>query len=115
MHDLRVHTRGAMLTPALQKYVMDRVARKLKKFAPAIQRVTVRIDDINGPRGGIDKRCRAKVVLRGLPNVLVEHQDHRVRAAVDGALRGTATAVRGALGRRRTKQRVRPPARALRR
>ena len=32
----------------------------------------MRLSDINGPRGGADKRCHLQVVLAGLPDVVVE-------------------------------------------
>ena len=32
-----------------------------------------------GRRGGIDKRCQVKVVLRGLPSVYVDERDVRCR------------------------------------
>ena len=64
---------------------------KLGKFATSIERVSVRVTDTNGPRGGVDQVCNVKVVLSGLPSVVVERRNaalacrHRRRAARDGA------------------------------
>jgi len=60
------------------------------------------VGDVNGPRGGSDKSCRIKVVLVGLPSVLIETLQPSLQAAVDLGLTRTATAIRGSIGRRRT-------------
>jgi hypothetical protein len=49
---------------------------------------------VNGPRGGVDKRCRIKVVLTGLRSVVVEECHHALQAALDGALARAERAVR---------------------
>lgn len=86
-------------------YVRRKLGRKLGKFARAVERVSVRIKDVNGPRGGVDKLCRIKVVLSGLPSVVIEQQHASLQAAVDRALRRTEGAVRRSVQRRRTRAR----------
>jgi len=84
-------------------YIRRKLGTRLSKFASSIERVSVRIQDWIGPRGGIDRRCRIKVALSGLPSVVFERRDGTVNAAVDGALAGVERAVRRAVQRRRTK------------
>jgi len=84
-------------------YVRRKLGMKLGKFANAIVRVTVRIEDVNGPRGGIDKACRVKVVLSGLPSVVVEKKDASQDAAIDGALSAVERAVRRSVQKRHTR------------
>ncbi len=62
---------------------------KLGKFAPSVERVSVRLFDLNGPRGGIDQRCLVKVVLSGLPGVVVERRYVTLQTAIDTAVRAT--------------------------
>lgn len=88
--------------PSRVGYIRRRLAMKLGKFAQAVVRVSVRIGDVNGWRGGPDTVCRIKVVLRSLPSVVVERRDAAVQAAIDSALDATAQAVRRAVQRRRT-------------
>lgn len=76
---------------------------KLGKYATSIERVSVRVLDANGPRGGVDKVCRIKVVLSGLPSVVFESQAATLKPAIDGALAGTQRTVRRSLQRRQTK------------
>ncbi len=47
--------------------------------------------------------CNVKVVLSGLPSVVVERRDVAPHTAIDVALRATEQAVRRAVGRRRMK------------
>jgi hypothetical protein len=58
---------------------------------------------VNGPRGGVDRACRVKVVLSALPSVVVSEQDASLAAAIDRALGGAERAVRRAVQRRRMK------------
>lgn len=78
---------------------------KLGKYATSIERVSVRVSDANGPRGGVDKVCRIKVVLSGLPSVVFESQASSLKPAIDGALIGTQRTVRRSVQRRETKPR----------
>ena len=86
-----------------QDYIRRKLAMRLGKFSDSIARVSLRTEDVNGPRGGIDCVCRIKVVLRGLPTVVYEYRDASLNAAIDGALAGVARAVRRAVQRRRMK------------
>ena len=92
---------GVHLDEDDRAYIRRRLGEKLGKYAKTIERVTVRVRDVNGPRGGIDILCRIKVVLSGLPSVLVEQQAARLQPALTRALTGAETAVRRTLQRRR--------------
>jgi CBS domain-containing protein len=94
---------GTALEDADRDYLRRKLGRKLGKFARSIERVSVRIEDINGPRGGIDKRCRIKVVMSGLPSAMVDERHPVLQAAMDRALERTEHAVRRIVGRRQVK------------
>lgn len=96
---------GAPLSAAAKADLRRKLGRKLGRHAVDIERTSVRIDDINGPRGGVDKRCRVKVVLSGLPSIVVEQQHESLQGAIDGALDRVQLAVRQALKRRRVEPR----------
>ena len=83
--------------------IRQKLGAKLGKFAVSIERVTVRMTDANGPRGGVDHVCNVKVVLSGLPSVVVERRDASPHVVIDLVLRATEQAVRRSLGRRRMK------------
>ncbi len=82
-------------------YIRRKRGTRLGKFQDDIVRISVRTDDLNGPRGGGDRLGRSKVTLRGMPTVVYECRDASLDAAIDGALAGTERTVRRALGRHR--------------
>lgn len=95
-----IRSTGSALDEVHRDYLRRKLHRMLGKFGSAIERTSVRLEDLNGPRGGIDKRCQVKVVVRGLPTVYVDERDSSVRAAMDRALARANHAVREALQRR---------------
>ena len=85
----------------LKNHIERRLRFALGRFAARIARLTVRLSDVNGPRGGIDKRCRIAVALvpRGL--VLIERSGDEPFALIADAVNRAARAVRRELERRR--------------
>jgi hypothetical protein len=76
---------------------------RLGKFGASIERITVRLSDANGPKGGRDQRCQIKVVLSGLPSVVVNETDSTLPRTIGRAIDSTAIAVRRSIQRRRLK------------
>jgi hypothetical protein len=108
-----------VLGATLPREDRDAIARKLGtrlgKFGSSIERVSVRLSDVNGPKGGVDRKCVIKVVLSGLPSVVVERRDNILQRAVNGAIVATAQAVRRSVQRRRLKPLQRGKPRSVRR
>ena len=102
-----VRVLGAELDEPTYAYIRRKLGMKLAKFATSIERVSVRVIDVNGPRGGIDQLCLVKVVLSGLPSVVVERRRPDIQAAIDAAIRAVEHAVSRRVGRRRLKPRLR--------
>lgn len=98
-----VRVSGVELREDDLRYIRRKLGMKLGKFADSIERVSIRLEDINGPRGGVDQLCRIKVMLIGLPTVIIEKQAHAINVAVDGALDVAQKSVRREVQRRRTK------------
>ena len=86
-----------------REYIRRRLGEKLGRHAKSLERVSVRLRDVNGPRGGVDVECRIKVVLSGLPSVVVEHKAAAYRPALTAALASAERTVRRSLERKRTK------------
>jgi CBS domain-containing protein len=103
-----IRVAGVELGDDDRRYIRRKLGMKLGKFADAIERVSVRVEDVNGPRGGVDQSCRIKVVLSGLPSVFVQKQDASRDAAIDGALAGAERAVRRSVRKRRARTAKRP-------
>jgi hypothetical protein len=108
---LAVRTSGLGIDPDLRLRVRRRLGGRLGKFAPHIERLTVRFEDVNGPRGGIDVACRIKVVISGVPSVVVTELAGDAARAFDRAGQRVERAVRRTIGRGREGRRLdrRPP------
>jgi len=92
---------GVELDEDNRYHLRRKLGTKLGKCATSIERVSIRVDDVNGPRGGVDKVCRINVVLIGLPPVVFEGRNASLEAAIDAALTGVERAVRRTVQRRR--------------
>lgn len=89
--------RSRIELPAGFKQTMrERLASKLGYAATLIERGTVRFEDINGPRGGIDTLCRIKLVLSGHPSVQVDALAQGPREAFTRAVAKAATRLKHA-------------------
>lgn len=101
---LNIRTSGLHLDVEMRAYVRRRLGLKLGKFALHIERITVRFEDVNGPRGGEDTVSRIKVVLSGLDSVVCEARAADARQAVDLAATRVERAVRRSLRLARVRQ-----------
>ncbi|HEC15296.1 MAG TPA: HPF/RaiA family ribosome-associated protein [Sedimenticola sp.] len=111
---VKILARSFSLTNALRSHIQRRLCYALTSSRDSIQRVMVRLSDINGPRGGSDKRCHIHVVLEGLPDVVVEDTESDLYAAISRAGARAGRAVARRLRRRRVMDRTRGlPANAL--
>lgn len=54
----------------------------LERFARRLKQVYLYIQDINGPRGGVDKQCRCVLHLRRMPPVVIQDQDESMHALI---------------------------------
>lgn len=79
-------TRGLQNDQAAKERVNHRLRFALGRFVQKIASVQVTLEDTNGPRGGVDKRCRLRLVLRkGGEPLLAEDTDPEIAAAIDRA------------------------------
>ena len=83
-----------------------RVRHALRRLAWLAPRVRVHLSDINGPRGGIDKRCQVEVCSSLAGPVLITSMAHDWRAALQTALTGTARMLLKNLQRSRVQRRA---------
>jgi len=81
-----LQARGFELTAGLR----DHTYRKLK-FATdwaqdEVRSVKIRLSDVNGPRGGEDKRCLVQIPLHGQPAIVIENTASDMYAAISQAI-----------------------------
>lgn len=84
MH-LDIQTNGFSITDGIRDYTKRRVQFALHRNDNHISRVQVRLADINGPRGGVDKRCQIELTLSGRNNIVIEDIEADLYLAIDRA------------------------------
>jgi putative sigma-54 modulation protein len=95
-----IQARSFPLTDALRNHVHNRLGFTFLYASSRVRRVLVRLSDLNGPRGGIDKRCLVEVRLEGLPVVVVEDVQSDMYSAIDRAVGRAARTVKRRLALR---------------
>jgi len=96
-----IKSQGFSLTDGLRDYVMKRLAYGLNHGDGSITRVTVRLSDINGPRGGDDKRCFIELRLKAAPAVVIEDTESDLYVAIDRAAERAGRTLARRLARQR--------------
>jgi ribosome-associated translation inhibitor RaiA len=82
---IAIQSRDFPLTNALNNHVHKRLGFTLGRAAGQVRRIAVRLSDLNGPRGGIDKRCFIEVRLDRMAPVVVEDVQSDLYTAIDRA------------------------------
>lgn len=81
------------LRPTTRDYVQERLERSLGRIKDRVAQVTIHIDDVNGPKGGADKRCLAEAHLVRSGLILADVVAGDLRTAVDEAADRLATRI----------------------
>lgn len=103
-----IKARGFDLTEGLREHTVRRLQFALGWANHDVRAINVRLFDINGPRGGKDKRCRIQVPFPGTANVVVEDTESDLYVAIDRAAERAERAVVRRLERLREYPRARP-------
>ena len=73
------------LTDAIENRVRERLWFTLSRITQRVRRVLVTLSDLNGPRGGIDKRCLIEVRLNARRKIIIEDVQPDLYTAIDRA------------------------------
>lgn len=105
---LLISTGGLRLTPEERQYVERRVGFALGRFGDRIGRVRLRLTDLNGPKGGIDKCCVITIRIIAAQEIRAEASAPLPLEAVDCASERASRAVKRALAKLREHEVQRP-------
>ena len=101
---VQIVARNLELTGANRQIVERRLGFALARFRDRVQRVKVLLQDLNGPKGGMDQHCRIEVRLVPSGRIEAEATDAHAVLAVSRAIDRIGRRVRDALDRRRTRR-----------
>lgn len=80
-----IQTTGFLLTDSIKNYTIAHMRFALNRNDALIMRTRVWLADINGPRGGVDKRCQIELKLAGQNNIVIEDIEADLYVAIDRA------------------------------
>lgn len=108
---MKVEVRFRALDPSepLREYVLRAVHFHLSRFGGELSSVSARIGDVNGPKGGIDKRCQLQVRGPRIGSLVVAEVSADAYAAVDACAERAGRGVGRELERHRTRDASSPP------
>jgi len=106
---IQIRFRAIESSEAITDYAMRKIKQRLSRFGRQVSGVTVRLTDVNGPKGGADKRCQLTVSgpRLGAVNLTEVHAD--LFAGIDLALDRLAHVIGRSLERARAPQTLREP------
>lgn len=86
----------------LTSFIKEKLATCMNRYGQRIRRITISLYDVDGPRAGIDKRCRVVFRLAGGGQSVVECGSHDWRDAITQAAQTAEQTMRKRMEQRRT-------------
>ena len=83
--DIKLFDGSIRTSEAQREYVTTKVGAAAARLKDAACTIDVRLTDLNGPKGGIDKQCSIVVTPPGLDTLRVEERASEFYAAIDAA------------------------------
>jgi ribosomal subunit interface protein len=96
-----IQTKGFALTEGLRQHTERRLQFALHWASHEVRSVTVRLSDINGPRGGHDTRCLIQIPIAGKQDVVIEDTESDIYVAISRAAERTDRTLARRLHRQR--------------
>lgn len=92
---------GFLTSPFLRDYLANRIGSAFSFARHKITAISVRLADLNGPRGGRDKLCQVSVQIPGHAEIIVRDVEENIYTAVDCAIKKAAYRATQMIKRRR--------------
>lgn len=97
---IQIHCDDFDLTEGLRDHIVKRLAYALNHGRDMVSRVVVRLSDVNGPRGGVDKCCGIEVRLKGASTIVIDDTQADLYVAIDRAAERTGRTLDRRIARR---------------
>ncbi len=79
---IEILNRNLKLEADTCEWIERRLHFALGRFSNRIRKVSVSLTDLNGPRGGIDKDCTLRILLKPMGEIVLDDVDETVEGAV---------------------------------
>ena len=84
----------------VREYISTRLRESLAHVEERVGTLQVRLEDVNGPRGGVDKVCLIVANCGKLGTVQAESKSKNLRTAIDAAITKAKAAVTHAVDKK---------------
>ncbi len=98
-----IQARSFSLTEPLRQYSEQRIRFALTRFGDHIQRVSMWLSDVNGPKGGKDKHCRLQIALTGKTDIVIEDIQVDLHVAINRTVERASRSLVRKLDRRQSR------------
>ena len=99
-----IHSSDFALTTALESFIHQQAEQSMKVCTDRVERLVIRLKDLNGPKGGEDKQCSVEIKLAHCDPIVVSKTSTDAYASIRKALsRASRIAVRR-IGKRRARK-----------
>jgi ribosomal subunit interface protein len=102
--ELEIHGQNLRVGEGLHEQVERQMNFALGQFESWISGVSVYLEDVNGPKGGVDKQCRVIVTLKGGKILKIEDMDADLTVAINRATGRLGQVVGREVDKRREKK-----------
>lgn len=90
-----IHSNDFALTDALNDFIKQQAGKSMSACTDQVERLIIRLKDINGPKGGHDKECCVEVKIANHAPIVVSKKSSDAYASIRKALgRASRTTLR---------------------
>lgn len=100
-----VNTRNIEASNEIQNHIDRRIAFAFARGHKQVRTLLVKLTDINGPKGGIDKQCKVVVRLHSQPSIVIVERQADIYHAIDRCITRASRNLMQQLKRRSSLQR----------
>lgn len=104
--NIDIQANGLTLTSGLRQHIRQRFLSAFHSSQQHLRKISVRLIDVNGPRGGQDKRCRVHIGIIGGQDVVIENTDTHLHTAIEGATNRAQNSLFRRIDKRRAKKAI---------
>jgi ribosome-associated translation inhibitor RaiA len=90
---------GVSMSPALEEHINKQLQSVDRRFGERLTRIEVYLTDVNGPKGGVNKRCKLEARPRGGDPLMAELLHEDAYDAVTGAVKRLETVLSNHFGK----------------
>ncbi len=98
-----IHSSDFALTTALENFIHQQAGKSMKVCADRVERLVVRLKDVNGPKGGQDKECSVEVKMAHCEPIVVSKRSSDAYASIRKALSRASRVTVRRIGKRRAR------------